>query len=415
MLVSALAISMISVGIALLALLSDYGIAPETANDGFYADSDGSGNDILASGRIVGSVEPQSRLQLQTATPVPDTVLNQIEAFDQLLINLYDRVNPSVVNIEVSGRVGGGSFSGGGSGFVLDMEGHIATNSHVVQDAQEIYVTFFDGYVAPATVVGRDDYSDLAVIKVEVEAERLVPVVLGDSREIEIGQRVVAIGNPFGLQNSMTFGIVSATGRVLPSAGLLDSEEADVRFNNPSIIQIDATINPGNSGGPVLNLRGEVVGIATAIRTESGTFEGVAFAVPVNTFKRVAPQLIEDGGAEYSWLGIESSGLFSVTELADPFDLPVDSGVLIGRVFSNSPADDAGLRGGSREAEYRGFGVIIGGDIITSIDATPVHTLDELLGYLVENTSPGDTVTLTVIRGNQTIEVPITLEARPSR
>lgn len=353
--------------------------------------------------------------QIATATPLPPDVISQLAAEDQVLINLYQRVNPSVVNIEVTQRT---SFfdgsSSSGSGFVYNTRGHIVTNAHVVADATEILVTFHDGYVTTAEVVGYDEYSDLAVIRVDVAAERLIPVALGDSSQLAVGQRVVAIGNPFGLQSSMTQGIISALGRALPSARLIN--QTNQQFNNPSIIQVDAAVNPGNSGGPLLNYDGEVVGVNTAIRTESGTFEGVAFAVPVNTLKRVVPQLIEKGKADYPWLGVTTfpdEPAFSVASLADILQLPVDHGVIVEEVTLGSPAEAAGLRGGNRPQRIRDTDLIVGGDIIVAINGIFVRDLDQLLGYLVENTSPGDVVTLTVVRGSETFEVDVTLGVRP--
>ncbi|MFP4323113.1 MAG: S1C family serine protease [Anaerolineales bacterium] len=356
-------------------------------------------------------------LAQQAATPtlVPMEQLENIRAEDQILINLYQRVTPSVVNIEITQRT---SFFEGvassGSGFVFSEAGHIVTNAHVVQDAVEILVTFSDGYVTTAEIVGIDEYSDLAVIRVDVVGDRLVPVTLGNSNELLVGQRVVAIGNPFGLQSSMTAGIISALGRALPSARLIN--QANQRFNNPSIIQVDAAVNPGNSGGLLLNYEGEVVGVNTAIRTETGTFQGVAFAVPVNTLASIAPQLIENGVAEYSWLGVstfpDESG-FTVAALAEELDLPIDYGVMIEDVSGGSPADEAGLRGGDDTVRVRGVDLIVGGDIIVAIDGVIVRDLDELLAYLVENTQPGDVSTLTVYRGDETLDLDVELGVRP--
>ena len=354
-------------------------------------------------------------VQAATPTSVPIELIDSISAEDQVLINLYERVNPSVVNIEITQRT---SFfdgvSGSASGFVYSDEGHIVTNAHVVADAAEIQVTFWDGFVTTAEVTGVDEYSDLAVIRVDVSEDRLVPVIVGNSSELLVGQRVVAIGNPFGLQSSMTQGIVSALGRALPSARLIN--QSNQRFNNPSIIQVDSIINPGNSGGPLLNYSGEVIGVNTAIRTETGTFEGVAFAVPSNTLQQVAPQLIESGEAQYSWLGVstfpEGPG-FNIASLADQLDLPTDYGVMVEDVTPDSPADVAGLRGGNRTESVRGVDLIIGGDIIVAVNGVAVRDLDQLLGYLVENTLPGDTVTLSVIRNEETLDVDVKLGVRP--
>lgn len=362
------------------------------------------------------SVAFQSQTSLPTA--VPQEVINAADAEYLLLTNIYERVAPSVVNIEVvaAESIAGFLDFGRGSGFVLDLDGHIITNAHVVQDAREVRVTFNDGYVADATVVGVDAYSDLAVIRVNVDAAHLHPVTLGDSEALRVGERAVAIGNPFGLASSMTVGIVSGLGRQLRSAELIDSS-APPGFQNPSIIQVDADINPGNSGGPLLNSKGEVIGVNTAIRTESGIFEGVGFSVPSSTVKRVVPELIEKGRVDYSWLGISARSAddgFGVAGLAEPLNLPVSAGVLISTVAPGSPADKAGLRGGSSFTRVRDRDICVGGDIIVAVDGVYVDTLDELVAYLVINTAPGDTVKLLVVRGSETFEMPLTLEARPA-
>jgi len=361
------------------------------------------------------TVSNQVVAQVATPTLVPVELIESISAEDQVLINLYQRVNPSVVNIDVSQRT---SFydgtSGSGSGFIYDTKGHIITNAHVVKDAAEITVIFHDGYLTTAEVVGIDEYSDLAVIRVEVSDDRLLPVTLGDSNQVLVGQRVVAIGNPFGLSSSMTRGIVSAVGRALPSAQLIN--QSNQRFNNPSIIQVDASINPGNSGGPLMNYAGEVIGVNAAIRTESGVFEGVAFAVPVNTLHRVAPQLIANGVVNYSWLGVStfpSERGLSMATLAEVLSLPVSHGVLVEEVTSGSPADDAGLQGGNSVQTVRGVDIIVGGDIIVAVNGVFIRDLDQMLGYLVENTSPGDVVKFTVIRADETLDVDVKLGVRP--
>jgi S1-C subfamily serine protease len=354
--------------------------------------------------------------QIITPTPISPEVVVQADAEHDLLVNIYERVNASVVNIEVVTQFHSATdiIDSSGSGFVIDADGHIVTNSHVVREAEEILVTFFDGYVTEAEVVGMDDYSDLAVIRVDPSASPLVPVELGDSNELRVGQRVVAIGNPFGLEGSMTVGIVSALGRSLPSAQLLDPTYAG--YSNPSIIQIDASVNPGNSGGPLLNSYGQVIGINTAIRTENGSFQGIAFAVPVNTMRRVIPQLIETGNAQYSWLGIESPPNergTSVAALADELGFSVRNGVLVSAVIDDSPAFRAGLRGGTEEIQVRGIFVPVDGDIIVAINGMMVRDIDDLVAYLVENTSPGDTVVLTIVRDGQTLDLDVTLGVRP--
>lgn len=356
-----------------------------------------------------------------TVTPISPTLVAEAEAVQQVMVNVYRRVDPSVVNVEVTAHSAAGTSEASGSGFVYDANGYIITNSHVVQDAQEILITFSDGYTTPATVVGQDDFSDLAVIKVNTDRRRLAPVTLGDSSNLQVGQSVIAIGNPFGLLSSMTTGVISATGRALNSARMLHGDITGMSFQNPSIIQVDAQINPGNSGGPLLNLDGEVIGINTAIRSETGTFQGIGFAVPVNTIKRIVPQLIANGKAVYTWLGItaispqssDAVGL-TVAALAEPFHLPVDYGVLVSEVMPNSPAAAAGILGGTKSVTIRGVKVTLGGDIITAIDGSPVRDFDAMTAYLVANTAPGDVITLTLYRGTRQLEVDVRLEARPA-
>lgn len=354
----------------------------------------------------------------QPPTPVADQVIAAADAEYALLSNIYERLAPAVVNIEVrvSGAAADSAGLGRGSGFVYDSDGHIITNAHVVSGAERIDVTFNSGYVAEAQLVGADPFSDLAVIRVDVDRARLFPVVFGDSDAVRVGDRAIAIGNPFGLNSSMTVGIVSGLGRQLPSAELLDIT-AIRGFNNPSIIQVDTDINPGNSGGPLLNSRGEVVGVNAAIRTDTGVFQGVGFAIPARTVQRIVPELIASGRVEYAWLGIsalrEEDG-FGVAALAEPLNLPVEAGVLVNLVTLGSPADKAGLRAGTFEADVRGAPICAGGDIIIAINDVYVRSMDELVAYLVVNTAPGDTVTLLVVRGEETLEIPLTLEARPT-
>ncbi|MBX3063071.1 MAG: trypsin-like peptidase domain-containing protein [Anaerolineae bacterium] len=359
----------------------------------------------------VSTEQSISQSAAPTATLISATLIAEADAAQQVFANLYDRISPSVVNIEAIQRTAQTEQDTNGSGFIYDAEGHIVTNAHVVFNATEIYVTFNDGFVTSARVVGSDEFSDLAVIRVEVDASRLLPVTLGDSAALKVGQFIATIGNPFGLLSSMTTGIISATGRTLDSALMLVNSNAN--FSNPSVIQIDAQINPGNSGGPLLDINGNVIGINTAIRTESGAFQGIGFAVPVNTLKRVVPLLISAGKVTYSWLGIDSSAVFSVASVAQELRLPVDYGVLVTRVTEGSPAAEAGLRGGSQTMTIRGKTLLSGGDLIIALNDVRVESFEMLLIYLIENTSPGDNLKLTIIRDNNTFDVNVTLRERP--
>jgi len=360
----------------------------------------------------------------QDATPdvptaVPQEVIDAADAEYLLLTNIYERVSPSVVNIEVelesqlSLQV---TETASGSGFVLDTDGHIITNAHVVNNAIAIRVTFNDGYVAEARTAGIDLFSDLAVLSIDVDPARLFPVTIADSDLVRVGERAIAIGNPFGLASSMTVGIVSGLGRQLPSAELIDNTVVG-GFNNPSIIQVDTDVNPGNSGGPLLHSHGEVIGVTTPIPTESGVFQGVGFAVPSRTVQRVVPELIANGRVEYSWIGISTLAAedgFGVASLAEPLELPVNAGVLVTSVTADSPASKAGLLGGTNIVDVRGEQVCAGGDIIVAVNGQFVDNMDELVSYLVVNTKPGDTVNLMVVRADGTFELPVLLEARPT-
>ncbi|CAG0968565.1 MAG: trypsin-like peptidase domain-containing protein [Anaerolinea sp.] len=377
--------------------------------------------DVGASGAFrAASNVGTSALQQPTATPVAPSMVSMADAYQQVMVNVFARAEPSVVNIEVVTSDVTEELDSSGSGFVYDTLGHIITNAHVVQDAVEVFVTFSDGYSVQGVVIGIDNFSDLAVVKVEVNPARLIPLSLGDSTNLKVGQAVIAIGNPFGLLSSMTTGVISATGRTLNSVRMLRPRTRQ-SFQNPSIIQIDAQINPGNSGGPLLNLYGEVIGVNTAIRSETGLFQGIGFAVPVNTIKRIIPQLINTGRAEYTWLGVtavssQSSGIsgVSVAALAERLNLPISYGVMISEVLPDSPASRAGLLGGIQTVVIRGVDVIVGGDIIIAINGIPVRDFDQMIGYLVANTAPGDTITLTLYRGDQLLEVDVLLEARPA-
>jgi S1-C subfamily serine protease len=335
-----------------------------------------------------------------TATPLPDDPLTIVEAEEQWFIELYERVGPSVVHIAVTTRNPGGG--GTGSGFVLDAEGHIVTNNHVVEGARRIVVSFADGTTAEAELVGADADSDLAVIQVDVASSLLKPVELGDSDALRVGKRAIAIGNPFGLEQTMTMGIVSALGRVL---------RQESGFSLPQLIQTDAAINPGNSGGPLLDSRGRVIGVTTLIYSNSGSNAGVGFAVPVNTVKRVVPSLIATGRYADPWLGITGTSVIPL--LAEALDLPVEQGVLVQTVIQDGPAAKAGLHESGRQVEFEGALLGAGGDIIVAIDEAIVQDMDDLIVYLAD-TVVGQKVTLTILRDGAERTVEVTLEERPA-
>ncbi len=379
--------------------------------------------DLMSSTDTSGTIEAASQAEEPAAqdivvpaisnvqpTRIPQDLLDGMTIEEQVYINLYQRANTAVVNIDVSAEVEsiGLTDVGTGSGFVIDPEGYIVTNNHVVEDADEVRVVFHDGNVLVGDVIGIDVYSDIAIVKVNPPASyELNALPLGDSDALLVGQRVATIGNPFGLSGSMAVGIVSALGRTLPTSLSTGG------FSNPLIIQTDAAINPGNSGGPLLNLQGEVVGVNSAISTTTGENSGVGFAVPSNTVRRVAEQIIATGSVAYPYLGVSSNSEVSLAELAVEYDLPTTNGVLIAEVLEGGSAARAGLRGGSEIVTFRGQQLAIGGDIITAIDGFPVNNFAELVGYLVSNTSVDQTVTITVIREGETMAFEVTLDSRP--
>jgi 2-alkenal reductase len=346
-------------------------------------------------------VENDTEEVVTAPAPMLDDPLALAYADEQLLIELYERVSPSVVYVAVT--TGGLTGVGSGSGFVWDTEGHIVTNNHVVESANRIEVTFADGTTATAKVVGTDPDNDLAVIKVDVPAGRLHPVELGDSDALHVGQWAIAIGNPFGFEQTMTTGIVSGLGRVV---------QQQSGFSLPQLIQTDAAINPGNSGGPLLDSHGRVIGVTTLIYSNSGTNAGVGFAVPVNTVERVVPSLIATGRYADPWLGIQGTSISPL--LAEELDLPVEQGVLVQTVIQDGPAAKAGLRGGNRQVRFDGVNLTTGGDIIVAIDDVAVQDMVDLVVYLAEKTSVSQRVTLTVLRDGRRQRFEVRLGERPT-
>jgi 2-alkenal reductase len=339
-------------------------------------------------------------------------------AAEQARIALYERVGPAVVSIDTSNVADNETADSEelqlaqGSGFLVATEGYIVTNNHVIEDARSIYVTFMDGNQVPATLVGRDEDSDLAVIKVDAAAVAGVePISFADSRLVKVGQDTVAIGNPFGLQNTMTRGIVSAVeGRSLPSRRTSSGN----RFQISRIIQTDAAINPGNSGGPLLDSRGNLIGINTAIRVvddaTTPSFAGIGYAVPSNTIRVVVDDLIATGEHKSAYLGIS---MLSVTpQFANSYELPVTQGVLISDVVADGPADKAGLTLGSKVVDFGGAPLAIDSDIVVAFNGEIVRSSDDLIAF-INDSRVGDTVTLTVQRGGKQTDVLVTLGERP--
>ena len=372
------------------------------------------------------------------APQAPADVVPLQTAYEQV----YQKVSPSVVTIEIGSRSnangqgqGGFGFGGGGnggngqggqgsqgqivptalgSGFVWDAAGHIVTNNHVVAGADKVTVTFPDGSSYDAKVVGTDPNTDLAVIQVvNAPASVLKPITVGDSTQVKVGQMVVAIGNPFGLANTMTTGIVSAIARSI-SAGAGGSQSGlptTPTFSIPDVIQTDAAINPGNSGGVLVDMSGNLIGVPSQIESQSGSNSGVGFAIPSAIVAKVAPQLISSGVAAHSYLGI--SGVSITPDVVSALNLkPGQQGILVASVIAGGPSEKAGLKPATVDANGNPTSV---GDIITGIDGKTINRFEDLVSYLANNTQPGQTVTLNVLRGGQNIQVKVTLGTQPTQ
>ena len=353
----------------------------------------------------------------------PAAALGNVSDLEQTLEQIYQQVNPSVVAIQVVEQASASSANpffnnpgqgtpqaqALGSGFVWDKAGHIVTNNHVVSGAQKVSVTFPDGTIVPATVVGTDPDSDLAVIKVNVAADQLQPVKVADSAQVKVGQLAVAIGNPFGHENTMTVGFVSAIGRSIPA----DGGTSNVSYTIPDVIQTDAPINPGNSGGVLVDDQGQVMGVTAQIDSPVRASVGIGFVIPSNIVAKVAPELIKSGHFDHTWLGISGGSL--IPDLATAMNLKSDQrGALVNQVTSGSPAEKAGLHGSNQQTTINGENVNVGGDVIIAIDKQPVKSFDDLVAYLTSSTSVGQTVTLALLRDGKQQDVKVTLEARPA-
>ncbi len=343
-----------------------------------------------------------SEEKITNITPTQEIYIpSSLGAFEKEIVAVVKKTMPAVVNISTVTLVEDFFFgiypsSGVGSGFIIDPKGYILTNYHVVARARKIDVTLSEGKKYSGRVVGYDRRSDLAVIK--IDANNLPYLPLGDSDKLEPGQFVIAIGNPFGLNRTVTLGIVSALNRTIV-------EPNGVRLEN--LIQTDAAINPGNSGGPLINIKGEVIGINTAIKSDA---QGIGFAIPINKAKQIAEKLIKEGKITYPWLGIR--GYAITTDLLDYIKFPVQKGVVIAEVIPGGPADKAGLRGGNRVIYVDSTQIIVGGDIIVKIDGKPVESMEELRSE-IQKRKVGDVVSITYVRGDKEYTVKIKLEAMP--
>ncbi len=366
---------------------------------------------------------------IQAALPAPRPLVvvapeDGVDYENAVFANLYTQVNPSVVNVtslsslESLQDAAPHNFAprgydpddllqrGSGSGFVWDAFGHIVTNNHVIADADELHVTFSDGRVSVAELVGTDLDSDLAVLLIDPEGYDLVPIQRGSLDDIFVGMRVAAIGNPFGLEGTLTGGIISAMGRSIP---------ARENYSIPDSIQTDAAINPGNSGGPLLNERGELIGVNAQIRSDERSNSGVGFAIPISIVNRVVPELIADGQYEHSYMGV--SGQTYNPICADLLGLPKSArGSLVMEVLRGTPAARAGLRAGETRVDSPYPGIcpsVAGSDLIVAVNGQPVTTFDDILKYLARYGEPGGELPLTVLRDGEEITVTLTLTERP--
>ena len=374
------------------------------------------------------ATEPASETPQQTtSSPTADqeTPLDAfspfaaVAALEHVIRFIYEASLPSITHISVVQKVEASPDSsfffpstpedqfrrGEGSGFIWDEEGHVVTNYHVVADADEVIVVMADGTELEARVLGFDPDSDLAVLKLNELPEEIVPLSIGDSDVVTIGQFVLAIGSPFGQEFTITSGIVSALGRTINSG--------NSAFSIPRVIQTDAAVNPGNSGGPLLDRTGRAIGINTQIATRSGSSSGIGFAIPINTAKQVVPELIEQGRFDHAWLGI--AGLSVNAQIIDLMELPDDTrGVLVADVAVDSPADKADLQGSNETRTVQGLNFALGGDIITAIDGDPLGGLEDLIDHLGHSARPGDRITLDILRnGTEPLTIVVELESRP--
>lgn len=337
----------------------------------------------------------------------PTESVTKVETGEEMsLVDLYAMANPAVVNITVYNEDSDVLLPlGQGSGFLYDEDGHIVTNAHVVQDAQSVEVTFSDGTIREAEVIGTDLNSDLAVVHVDELPGEIAPLPLASMESLAVGQTVVAIGNPFGLDGTLTRGVISALGRSIPAL---------TPFTIPQSIQTDAAINPGNSGGPLLNMRGEVIGVNDQIRTDgvNNSNLGVGFAIPVSIVRLIVPDLIQNGEHDWAWLGVRGSSL--TPPLVEAMDLPVEKAAYIASILPGGPADKAGLEGEDETRTIDKRLVSLGGDVVTAIDGQPVKSFDDLLIYIALEAEPGEPVVLTIWRDGEYLDVTVTLEERPA-
>jgi serine protease Do len=379
----------------------------------------------------VTSSSSPSAATTNTSTPAQITGGSDLlAAYESTLESIYTTVSPQVVNISVLTPATANNFQNFpgfnnnnnnqtqqysqalGSGFVWDTKGDIVTNNHVVDGASKINVTFSDGTTFPATIVGQDPYSDLAVIKISVDASKLSPVTMADSTQLKVGEIAIAIGNPYGFEGSMTVGTVSGLGRNLPSS--VTDQTSGASYSIPDVIQTDASINPGNSGGVLVNDQGQVIGVTSDLVSSSGSSSGIGFAIPAEIVSKVVPALISSGTYNHPYLGV--SGMDMNPDIAQAMNLPADTrGALVEQVSAGGPASKAGLQASNTTVTINGSQGTVGGDVITAIDGQTIHTMSDIIAYLAIHTQVGQTVSLTILRNGQTQTVQVTLGTRPTQ
>jgi S1-C subfamily serine protease len=359
--------------------------------------------ELIATQQAVPSFTP-GPAEAVSGQAAPSQAENPPTAPQSALVELYHQVNPGVVNIQVYVQRQGVTGQGAGSGFIIDDQGHIVTNNHVVAEARQVTVIFYNGTEAPAKIIGTDPDSDLAVVQVDTLAGDAHPLALGDSDQAQVGEGVVAIGNPFGLGSSLTTGIVSALGRTIPTGV--------TPFSIPQAIQTDAAINPGNSGGPLIDLEGQVIGVNAQIATNGTQVNsGVGFAIPVNIVRRVVPVLIQTGSYKWPWLGVRGGSVNLLIQQAN--DLPTQQGAYIDTVEPGGPAEKARLRGSSGSTQINGVDVPVGGDVVVEADGDQIIDFSDLLVHTAFK-EVGDSMQLAILRDGQRQEVTVQVSPRPA-
>ena len=353
---------------------------------------------------IIPTESDETTIQMQNQIDeINDLILTNSKSKTLSLIEIFEKAEPGVVRVNTQRNQTSDETGGVGSGFVFDKKGHIITNAHVIEDSTKTVVTFLDGRSYNAKIIGIDEYTDIGVIKVNADLKLLQPLSLGDSSNLQVGEPITAIGNPFGLSGSMTSGIISQMGRLLPSGS---------GYSIPDVIQTDAAINPGNSGGPLLNMRGDIVGINTAIQSTTGEFTGVGFAIPSQTVAKIVPTLISEGEYNHPWIGI--SGRDIDPDMANVLGLKDALGFLIITVVEDSPASEAGLIGSDKTIKVESREYQVGGDIILAVDGIDVRKIDDILIHLQRVKTVGDEMNLEILRDGRTTNITIVLQERPN-